>query len=149
MCCDGGLFDSVKLNDEDRLRLKANGIEAPEQLPHPCPHYGAPLCTIYTVRPWRCGDYQCEVLEQLVDGRIEFSAARALVDQALAMRTDAAEVMGPGLTIVDLAEDVRAQLPGKRSADRLQALVRFAAYRVFVERHFLGPKSRWMTGKDE
>ena len=148
LCCDGGLFDSVKLDDEDRERLDANGIEALGRRPHPCPHYGAPLCAIYPVRPWRCGEYRCEVLEALVECRIDFPAARALVDQALAMRAEAAEATEPGLTIVALAQQVRSEAPGSRAAGRLQAMARSAAYRMFVERHFLGPKSRWMTGED-
>ncbi len=149
MCCDGGLFDLVKLSDEDRSRFQEHGLAAPESLAHPCPHFAAPACTIYAIRPWRCSDYRCEVLAGMMAGTIEPDAAHALVDQALAMRALVRDVLPAEVSIVELARDLKAQSPQDRSPGRLQAMARLAAFRVFVERHFLGPKSRWLTGKDE
>ncbi len=65
------------------------------------------------------------------------------------MRARVNEVLPPGLSIVDLAREVQAEAAENRSADRLQALVRFAAYRVFVERHFLDQKSQWIGDEED
>ena len=65
------------------------------------------------------------------------------------MRARVTEVLPLGLTIVDLAREVQAEAIESRTAERLQALVRFAAYRVFVERHFLDEKSQWMGDEEE
>jgi len=85
----------------------------------------------------------------MIKGTIAPAAAHGLVDQALAMRTQVREVLPPDLTVTRLAADLKAQAPEARSPERLQALVRFAAYRVFVERHFLAAESRWMIGADQ
>jgi hypothetical protein len=85
----------------------------------------------------------------MIKGTIAPAAAHELVDRALAMRAQVREVLPPDLTVTKLAADVKTAAPQTRTPERLQALVRFAAYRVFVERHFLGPKSRWMTGRDQ
>lgn len=145
LCCNGGLFNRVELNDKDRARLAANGIDAPEQLPHPCRHFAAPACSIYAVRPWHCSDYRCEVLKGMQDGAIALETARGLVDQARTLRAQMEELLPPGVTAVRLAEDLRTEAPEQRDPTRLQALVRFAACRMFVERHFLHPKAHWMT----
>jgi Fe-S-cluster containining protein len=144
LCCDGALYDHVKLEREDRERLAENGFEAPDRLSHPCPHFIEQSCSIYAIRPWRCGDYQCEVLKQLYKGEIDAGAAHALVEQAKELRETVKSSLPEGLTIACLAQEVKA---GKdnRSPSQLLALVRFAAYRLFVERHFLPLKARWMT----
>lgn len=145
LCCDGGLFHAVELTEEDRVRLADAGLDAPERLPHPCRHYAAPACSIYGVRPWRCADYRCRVLDSMLDGAIGPQEAHALVDRARALRAEVATVLPAGLTVVQLAEDMRLEAPDSRAPERLQPLVRFVAYRLFVERHFLGPKARWMS----
>jgi hypothetical protein len=144
LCCDGGLFDHVKLEDEDRARLVENGLEPSEKLAHPCPHFIDQSCSIYAVRPWRCGDYQCRVLARMLEGELDAAAAHALVDQARGMRQAVMDVLPEGLTITRLAQDVRAENPENRAPSRLLALARFVAYRLFVERHFLSAKARWM-----
>jgi Fe-S-cluster containining protein len=145
LCCDGGLFDLVNLEDDDRARLAENGLGAPEHLPHPCPHYISSACSIYAIRPFRCRDYQCRVLEHMLEGELSRDEAHALVDQALAMRVLVQEVLPQGLTVTKLAQDVRAEAPENRTRPRLLGLARFVAYRLFVERHFLGAKARWMS----
>jgi hypothetical protein len=120
-------------------------LDAPERLPHPCPHFITSACSIYAIRPWRCSDYQCRVLRGVIDGAIARDRAHELVDQAQAMRQFVKEALPEGLTVTRLAHDVRAQAPENRDAPRQLGLARFFAYRLFVERHFLGPKEHWMT----
>ena len=139
----------VKLTPEDGSRLEANGLAGADRLPHPCPHYSRPACTIYAIRPWRCSDYRCEVLKGFSAGTLDAGTAHALIARAKEMRARVNEVLPPEMTIVDLAREVRGQPIATRTADQLQALVRFAAYRVFVERHFLDEKSPWMRDKEE
>lgn len=121
-----------------------NGLEAPERFNHPCRHFVEQCCSIYPIRPWRCGHYQCEVLKQLLGGDIDANAAHALVDQAIELREGVRSALPEGLTITRLAKEVKAGQEHDRSPSRLLALARFVAYRLFVERHFLAPKSRWM-----
>jgi hypothetical protein len=80
----------------------------------------------------------------MLEGELAPQAAHALVDQARAMRATVDEALPVGLTITRLAQDVWAEAAENRTAPRLLALARFVAYRLFVERHFLGPKARWM-----
>jgi Fe-S-cluster containining protein len=144
LCSDGGLFDHVKLEDEDRARLVESGVDAPEKIAHPCPHFIDQSCSIYAIRPWRCSDYQCRVLARMLEGELDPDAAHALVDQARELRQAVKDVLPEGLTITRLAQDVRAENPENRAPSRLLALARFVAYRLFAERHFLSAKARWM-----
>jgi hypothetical protein len=139
------LFDHVKLEDDDRARLLENGVEPDDKFAHPCPHFINSSCAIYVFRPWRCGDYQCRVLSNMLEGEIDPQAAHALVDKARALRASINEALPEGLTITQLARDVRVEAAENRATPRLLALARFVAYRLFVERHFLNPKARWMT----
>jgi hypothetical protein len=81
----------------------------------------------------------------MLEGELDPSAAHALVDRAKQMRDGVRNALPEGLTIDTLAQEVKAGKDDDRSPPRLLALARFVAYRLFVERHFLGPKSRWMT----
>jgi hypothetical protein len=121
-----------------------NGLEESEKFAHPCPHFIDKSCSIYAIRPWRCSDYQCRVLAQMMEGELDQSAAHALVDQALDLRQAVRDALPEGLTITRLARDVRAESAENRSPPRLLALARFVAYRLFVERRFLSAKARWM-----
>jgi hypothetical protein len=89
------------------------------------------------------------VLRGLGEGSLDAPAARLLVDRAKAMQAEVAEALPADTTIVDLARAMRSGGTGARTAEQLQALVRFAAYRVFVERHFLAEKAQWMRDRDE
>ena len=145
LCCSGGLFDYVELDDEDRTRFGEAGLSSPDRLPLLRPHFISSACSVYAIRPWRCSDYRCRVLDAHVAGDIDAPGAHSLVEQAKAMRALVDDALPPGLTARQLAQDVRSQAPQSRDPPRLLALARFVAYRLFVERHFLGPKSRWMT----
>ncbi|GGD93199.1 hypothetical protein GCM10011515_11230 [Tsuneonella deserti] len=135
------------MNEEDQQRLAAHGLVASEKLQHPCPHFIAPACSIYRIRPFRCSDYTCRVLEGMLQGELEPGAAHGLVEQALAMRKLVQDALPGDVTADRLARDLLSESAENRAPARLLALARFAAFRIFVERHFLGPKSRWMTRK--
>ncbi|MCX6950953.1 MAG: YkgJ family cysteine cluster protein [Verrucomicrobia bacterium] len=92
LCCDGSLFDLVKLEGTDDARkLKALGLpvavsrgKAPvARFPQPC----AALCEdrscrLYDNRPWQCRAFECGVFKEAKAGRMTFAAALRLVRQA-------------------------------------------------------------------
>ena len=145
LCCDGGLFSWVSLSENDRELFRASGLDAPGRLPHPCPHFSTPACTIYAVRPWQCSDYRCEVLKRLGDGELDEDTAHGLVVEALTLRSRVTALLPEGTTFAGFAEDMKTGAPASRSPARLPALARFVAYRMFVERHFLSPDSHWLS----
>jgi hypothetical protein len=92
MCCDGTLFDLVKLEaGDDAARLRKLGLSVTvsrgqtpvTRFPQPCAALCADrTCRIYTDRPWQCRVFECGVLKQAKAGRISFAAALRLVQKA-------------------------------------------------------------------
>lgn len=92
LCCDGTLFDLVKLEPgDDAAKLKALGLPVAvsrgktpiARFPQPCAGLCADLtCRIYADRPRQCRVFECGVLKDAKAGRIEFAAALRLVKQA-------------------------------------------------------------------
>lgn len=92
LCCDGTLFDLVKLEASDNAkRLVALGLPVKvsrgktpiARFPQPC----AALCTdrscrLYADRPWQCRVFECGVFKELKAGRTTFAAALRTVKQA-------------------------------------------------------------------
>ncbi len=92
MCCDGTLFDLVKLEgDDDARKLKALGLPVKasrgrvpiERFPQPCAALGPDRrCRVYADRPWQCRVFECGVLKDLKAGRIGAAAALRQVTRA-------------------------------------------------------------------
>ena len=92
LCCDGTLFDLVKLEPTDDARkLKqlglpvthARGKAAVARFPQPCVALCADrACRVYADRPWQCRIFECGVFKDAKMGRITFAAALRLVTQA-------------------------------------------------------------------
>lgn len=92
LCCDGTLFDVVKLEaDDDARRLSKLGLpikvsrgKVPvARFPQPC----AALCTdrscrLYADRPWQCRTFECRTLKEAKAGKITFAAGLRTVKQA-------------------------------------------------------------------
>jgi Fe-S-cluster containining protein len=92
LCCDGTLFDLVKLEPgDDAEKLKALGLPVAlsrgktpvARFPQPC----AALCQdrscrLYAARPWQCRTFECRLFKDAKAGRITFAAALPLVKQA-------------------------------------------------------------------
>jgi uncharacterized protein len=91
LCCDGTLFDLVKLEPgDDAAKLKALGLpvslsrgKAPvARFPQPCSALCADRsCRVYAARPWQCRTFECKVFKGAQAGRITFAAALRLVKQ--------------------------------------------------------------------
>ncbi len=89
MCCDGTLFDLVKLEaGDDALKLKGLGLpislsrgKTPvARFPQPCSAMCADrTCRVYAERPWQCRTFECQLLKEAKAGRTPFPAAAAVV----------------------------------------------------------------------
>jgi Fe-S-cluster containining protein len=97
LCCDGTLFDLVKLErGDDAGKLKALGLPVSisrgktpvARFPQPCSALCEDrTCRLYTERPWQCRTFECRQLKDAKAGRTTFTAALLLVKQAR-RRTD-------------------------------------------------------------
>jgi hypothetical protein len=91
MCCDGTLFDMVKLEaSDDAQKLKALGLpitvsrgKTPvARFPQPCAALCADCtCRLYADRPWQCRVFECRVLKDAKAGRITVPKALRLIRQ--------------------------------------------------------------------
>jgi Fe-S-cluster containining protein len=92
LCCDGTLFDLVKLErDDDAGKLKALGLPVSlsrgktpvARFPQPCAALCADRsCRLYQERPWQCRTFECKLFKDAKAGRITFAGALPLVKQA-------------------------------------------------------------------
>ena len=92
LCCDGTLFDAVRLEpSDDASKLKALGLPvkvsrgkaAVARFPQPCAALCQDrTCRLYADRPWQCRVFECRVFKDAKAGRITFDAALRLVGQA-------------------------------------------------------------------
>lgn len=92
LCCDGTLFDLVKLErGDDAGKLRALGLPVTlsrgkvpvARFPQPC----AALCKdrscqLYAHRPWQCRTFECRLFKDAKAGETTFAAALPLVKQA-------------------------------------------------------------------
>jgi hypothetical protein len=103
MCCDGTLFDLVKLEgDDDARKLKALGLPVKaargrvpvERFPQPCAALGRDCrCRVYADRPWQCRVFECGVLKELQAGRIPLATALRRVKRARGRAERARELL--------------------------------------------------------
>ena len=92
LCCDGTLFDLVKLEQgDDAEKLKALGLpisisrgKTPvARFPQPCSALCENrTCRLYAERPWQCRTFECRLFKDAKAGRISFASALPLVKQA-------------------------------------------------------------------
>lgn len=92
LCCDGTLFDGVKLEPGDHAgKLKALGLpisvsrgKTPvARFPQPCSALCEDRsCRLYADRPTQCRVFECRVFKDLEAGRKTFAASLRLVGQA-------------------------------------------------------------------
>jgi Fe-S-cluster containining protein len=92
LCCDGTLFDLVKLERGDAAgKLKALGLPVSlsrgktpvARFPQPCSALCEDrTCRLYAERPWQCRTFECRLFKDAKAGRIRFAAALPLVKQA-------------------------------------------------------------------
>jgi len=91
LCCDGTLFDLVKLEpNDDARKLKELGLpvtisrgkEPVARFPQPCAALCEDrTCRLYADRPKQCRVFECGVFKNAKAGRITHAAALRLVKQ--------------------------------------------------------------------
>jgi len=91
MCCDGTLFDLVRLEPGDDARrlarlglplAAARGRQA-ARFPQPCAALCADgSCRVYADRPGQCRAFECRLLQEAKAGRVSFPAAARRVTAA-------------------------------------------------------------------
>ena len=89
MCCDGSLFDFVRLEPkDDAAKLASLGLpvtfsrgKAPvARFPQPCSALCQDRsCRVYADRPKQCRAYECGVFKEVKAGRMAFAEALRLV----------------------------------------------------------------------
>jgi Fe-S-cluster containining protein len=92
LCCDGTLFDLVKLEaSDDAAKLKALGVPVAvsrgrvpvTRFPQPCAALCEDrTCRVYADRPWQCRVFECGVFKDAKAGRITFDVALRQVKKA-------------------------------------------------------------------
>jgi len=92
LCCDGTLFDLVKLEPgDDAGKLKALGLpvsvsrgqQPVTRFPQPCSALCEDRsCRLYAARPWQCRTFECQLFKDAKAGRITFAAALPVVKHA-------------------------------------------------------------------
>lgn len=92
LCCDGTLFDLVKLEPgDDAAKLKALGLPVSlsrgrtpvARFPQPCSALCEDrTCRLYADRPWQCRAFECQLFKDAKAGRSTFAAALPLVKHA-------------------------------------------------------------------
>ena len=92
LCCDGTLFDLVKLEaSDDAAKLKSLGLPVKvsrgktpvTRFPQPCSALCADrTCRLYLDRPWQCRVFECGVFKEARAGRITYAEALRLVKTA-------------------------------------------------------------------
>jgi uncharacterized protein len=92
LCCDGTLFDLVKLEcGDDAGKLKALGLPVSisrgkipvARFPQPCSALCEDRsCQLYAERPWQCRTFECQLFKDAKAGRFTFAASLTLVKHA-------------------------------------------------------------------
>lgn len=91
MCCDGTLFDLVRLEPgDDARRLAQLGLpiaaargQQAARFPQPCAALCADgSCRLYADRPGQCRAFECGLLREAKAGRVSFAAAARRVTTA-------------------------------------------------------------------
>lgn len=82
LCCDGTLFGSVVVQQDERERLRRVGLRVVEQdgtfaINQRCAKLAGCLCAIYAERPAACARYECTLRKRVVAGATTEAAGRA------------------------------------------------------------------------
>lgn len=162
LCCDGTLFDLVKLEPgDDAGKLQALGLpvtlsrgKSPvARFPQPCSALCRDrTCRLYAERPWQCRTFECRLFKEATAGRITFAAALSLVKQAR-RRADRVRRLLRGLGDTDEHRALGERF--HRTSERLEsghadeaAKARFADLSLAVHRLKLLSHQRFYTRND-
>lgn len=85
LCCNGAIFGDVKLQPGDNAaRLKAIGLRltGAKSFSQPCSALDDCRCLVYSQRPVYCRRFECLLLQQFQDGKVEETGALRTIQTA-------------------------------------------------------------------
>ncbi len=94
MCCNGVLFDIVRLQPGDSPKgLAALGLKVKRKrgqchVVQPCPAHCGAQCSIYERRPGRCRIFECSQLQRVAAGTISEAVALEKIGHAAELITE-------------------------------------------------------------
>jgi len=141
LCCtgvihDAGVLDADEVAPAAELGLQILPSSARAGWSFPCAALDGTRCGIFGHRPRCCSRYKCQVLVELLDGRLDFDEAASRTRRALQLFAELLAVRPGYLSIHDTKVMARNQLftPALRDvADKATALQRY------VDRYFRKP----------
>ena len=89
MCCDGVMFDIVRLQPGESpkafaaLGLKVKRRRGESHCVQPCAAHRDSQCAIYASRPERCRVFECRQLQRVASGKITEAQARKKIADAV------------------------------------------------------------------
>ncbi len=155
LCCDGTLFNAVKVGPKEIAPLEQLGMVIDQstapQFSQPCVYNVDRCCAIYANRPATCRNFACALLKGVRAGTFSLPAAEAVVDYALALRAKAmATASSPGsianwlVAVADTAWLEIADPAQKRVA--AQHRLDLVVLGKFLDRHFRLPTDKGPKG---
>jgi Fe-S-cluster containining protein len=94
LCCDGTIFSDIKLCSADKpesLKKFASRLvpdrglvraaPASNKLPQPCVFFDGCRCRVYPDRPRYCRDFECLLLENVLENRVSSTAAARIIEE--------------------------------------------------------------------
>lgn len=131
LCCDGGLFEAVKVGPVEREALQRLGLtieDAPEPFfRQPCAKLIDRACSIYAARPRTCRNFSCALLRQVRDGGVALGEAQGIVATARSLRDKVDGGLAEDWQAI--ADPVARRSAAKRYLDRV-------ALNEYLDRHF-------------
>lgn len=148
MCCNGALFDWVRVPAEELARLPAaafavQGDSKGSGFAQPCPLLERNLCSAYAVRPGSCRKFECNLLRRHKMGDIARDEALQLIASAKRLLADVRPLLGPDESlpaarsrwIAWFAAKARGE-GGRQSPADSAFVLRMTMLNRFLDRHF-------------
>lgn len=148
MCCNGALFDWVRVPADELARLPAASFAARGDargsgFAQPCPMLDGNLCSAYAVRPACCRKFECNLLRQHKAGAVSRNEALATIASARQLLADVRALLGAGESLPDararwtrwFAAKARGEALAQ-SPEEAAFVVRMTLLNRFLDRHF-------------
>ena len=113
LCCDGTLFDRVRLEPQDTPEpLRVAGIivtsdDTRSWFRLACPAHQHGCCQVYASRPSNCSSYECKLLRRFAKGAVTWAEAAAQIGRLRRLREQLGrevERLRPGMGRANVAE---------------------------------------------
>lgn len=167
LCCNGALFDWVRVPAEELARLPAAGFLARGDakgsgFAQPCPLLAGNLCSAYAVRPGGCRKFECNLLRRHKMGAVPRDEALEVIASARQLLGGVRDLLAPGESLpaararwrqwfADRASGAQApQGPAQAPQGPAQAafLLRMTMLNRFLDRHFRKDRKKQMMEMD-